>query len=48
MQVKLCNGKVIVVEACKRGFLGHGKYHILSHGLVDMLRQLSRAFDKVW
>ncbi|GMH00419.1 hypothetical protein Nepgr_002258 [Nepenthes gracilis] len=48
INVKLCNGKMILVEACKRGFLSFGKHHILSHNLVDLLRQHSRAFDKAY
>lgn len=46
-QVKLCNGKVVLVEACRKGFYSVGKQRILSHNLVDLLRQLSRAFDNV-
>ncbi|KAL2893231.1 Protein TSS [Bienertia sinuspersici] len=47
-QVKLCNGKLVLVEACKRGFISIGKHRILSHNLVDLLRQLSRAFDNAY
>lgn len=46
-QVKLCNGKVVLVEACRKGFYSVGKQRILCHNLVDLLRQLSRAFDNV-
>lgn len=46
-QVKLCNGKVVHVEACRKGFYSFGKQRILSHTLVDLLRQLSRPFDIV-
>ena len=46
-QVKLCNGKVVHVEACRKGFYSVGKQRILCHNLVDLLRQLSRAFDNV-
>lgn len=46
-QVKLCNGKVFHVEACRKGFYSFGKQWILCHNLVDLLRQLSRAFDNV-
>ncbi|GAB4861593.1 hypothetical protein Ancab_036786 [Ancistrocladus abbreviatus] len=48
LNVKVCNGKLVLVEACKRGFLSLGKHRILSHNLVDLLRQLSRAFDKAY
>lgn len=46
-QVKVCNGKVVHVEACRKGFYSVGKQRILCHNLVDLLRQLSRAFDNV-
>lgn len=46
-QVKLCNGKLVFVEACRKGFCSIGKQRILCHSLVDLLRQLSRAFDNV-
>ncbi|GAB2271810.1 hypothetical protein Dimus_006641 [Dionaea muscipula] len=48
LNVKLCNGKLVLVEACKSGFLNFGKHRILTHNLVDLLRQLSRAFDKAY
>lgn len=35
------------VESCRKGFFSVGKHRILSHNLVDLLRQLSRAFDNV-
>lgn len=47
IKVKLCNGKVLHVEACRKGFYSVGKQRILCHNLVDLLRQLSRAFDNV-
>lgn len=47
LNVKLCNGKLVLVEACRRGFFSFGKHRILSPTLVGLLRQLSRAFDKV-
>ncbi|KAG5626573.1 hypothetical protein H5410_011791 [Solanum commersonii] len=47
LEVKLCNGKLVIVEACKKGFYNFGKQGILCHNLVDLLRQLSRAFDNV-
>lgn len=47
LQVKLCNGKLVLVEACRKGFHNAGKHGILCHNLVDLLRQLSRAFDNV-
>ncbi|BAT87848.1 Protein TSS-like protein [Vigna angularis] len=42
--VKLCNGKVVHVEACRNGFCSVGKQLIFSHNLVDLLTRLSRAF----
>ncbi|CAN6566025.1 unnamed protein product [Malus baccata var. baccata] len=48
LEVKLCNGKVVLVEACRKGFYNVGKRRILCHNLVDLLRQLSRAFDNAY
>ncbi|XP_057454810.1 protein REDUCED CHLOROPLAST COVERAGE 1 isoform X3 [Lotus japonicus] len=48
LDVKLCNGKVVHVEACRKGFYSIGKQRILCHNLVDLLRQLSRAFDHAY
>ncbi|KAB1208153.1 Clustered mitochondria protein [Morella rubra] len=48
LDVKLCNGKVFHVEACRKGFYSFGKQWILCHNLVDLLRQLSRAFDNAY
>ncbi|KAL3743638.1 hypothetical protein ACJRO7_018843 [Eucalyptus globulus] len=44
LDVKLCNGKLVHLEACKRGFFCAGKQPILCHNLVDLLRHHSRAF----
>ncbi|KAK7338058.1 hypothetical protein VNO77_18655 [Canavalia gladiata] len=46
--VKLCNGKVVHVEAFRKGFHSVGKQRICSHNLVDLLRRLSRAFDTAY
>nr|XP_034904782.1 protein TSS-like isoform X2 [Populus alba] len=48
LDVKLCNGKLVQVEACKKGFYGVGKQRTLCNNLVDLLRQLSRAFDNAY
>ncbi|GAV80990.1 eIF3_p135 domain-containing protein/TPR_12 domain-containing protein [Cephalotus follicularis] len=48
LQVKLSNGKLVHVEACRKGFFSAGKLPILCHNLVDLLRQLSRAFDNAY
>ncbi|KAK4786518.1 hypothetical protein SAY86_010351 [Trapa natans] len=46
--VKLCNGKLLHVESCKRGFYNVGKQRFLCHNLVDLLRHNSRAFDNAF
>ncbi|XP_019191220.1 PREDICTED: protein TSS [Ipomoea nil] len=48
IEVKLCNGKLVLVDACRKGFYSIGKLRILSHNLVDLLRHLSRAFDNAY
>ncbi|KAK7349427.1 hypothetical protein VNO77_06787 [Canavalia gladiata] len=48
LDVKLCNGKVVHVEACRKGFYSVGKHRVLCHNLVDLLRQHSRAFDNAF
>ncbi|KAL5998993.1 hypothetical protein ACLOJK_009942 [Asimina triloba] len=48
LQVKVCNGKLTVIEACSKGFCSVGKHQLLSHNIVDLLRQLSRAFDNAY
>ncbi|KAL8118949.1 protein REDUCED CHLOROPLAST COVERAGE 1-like [Apium graveolens] len=48
LEVKACNGKLINVEVCRKGFYIFGKHRILCHNLVDLLRQINRAFDKAY
>ncbi|KAK6158874.1 hypothetical protein DH2020_006188 [Rehmannia glutinosa] len=48
LEVKLCNGKLVLIEASRKGFYSTGKQQILCHNLVDLLRQLSRAFDNAY
>ncbi|KAK1561123.1 hypothetical protein Q3G72_034740 [Acer saccharum] len=48
IDVKLCNGKLVHVEVCRKGFYSVGKQQVLCHNLVDLLRQLSRAFDNAY
>ncbi|WOL02201.1 protein TSS [Canna indica] len=48
LEVKLCNGKLVIVEACARGFYSLGKQRVLCHNLVDLLRHLSRAFNNAY
>ncbi|KAF2545067.1 hypothetical protein F2Q70_00019131 [Brassica cretica] len=48
IDVKLCNGKLVHVEGCRKGFYSVGKQRIICHNLVDLLRQISRAFDNAY
>ncbi|CAA7408604.1 unnamed protein product [Spirodela intermedia] len=48
IEVKLCNGKLVTVEALKKGFYSVGKQRMLCHDLVGLLRRLSRAFDNAY
>ncbi|PIN12375.1 hypothetical protein CDL12_15001 [Handroanthus impetiginosus] len=48
LELKLCNGKLVLIEASRKGFYVTGKQQILCHNLVDLLRQLSRAFDNAY
>ncbi|KAB2070094.1 hypothetical protein ES319_A08G135900v1 [Gossypium barbadense] len=48
LDIKLCNGKLVHVESCRKGFYSVEKQRILCHNLVDLLRQLSKAFDKAY
>ncbi|XP_058100419.1 protein REDUCED CHLOROPLAST COVERAGE 1 [Magnolia sinica] len=48
LQVKVCNGKLVIIKACSKGFCSVGKQQLLSHNIVDLLRQLSRAFDNAY
>ncbi|KAJ4952098.1 hypothetical protein NE237_028930 [Protea cynaroides] len=48
VEVKLSNGKLVLVEVRNIGFYTVGKQRLLSHSLVDLLRQLSRAFDNAY
>ncbi|XP_043716291.1 protein TSS isoform X2 [Telopea speciosissima] len=48
IEVKLSNGKLVLVEVCSKGFYSVGKQRLLSHRLVDLLRQLSRAFNNAY
>lgn len=46
-QVKICNGKLVTIVASQKGFYPAGKRLLLSHSLVGLLQQTSRAFDSV-
>ncbi|CAA0827206.1 Tetratricopeptide repeat (TPR)-like superfamily protein [Striga hermonthica] len=48
VEVKLGNGKLLLIEASRKGFHSTGRQQILCHNLVDLLRQLSRAFDNAY
>ncbi|XP_047335433.1 protein REDUCED CHLOROPLAST COVERAGE 1-like [Impatiens glandulifera] len=48
VEVKLCNGKMTFIEVRRKGFYSVGKKRILCHNLVDLLRQISRAFDNAY
>lgn len=48
LEVKLCHGKPVHIEVCRKGFWSFGKQQILCHNLVDLLRRLSRAFDNAY
>lgn len=46
-QVRICNGKLVTIVAAQKGFYPAGKRLLLSHSLVGLLQQISRAFDSV-
>ncbi|KAK1302748.1 hypothetical protein QJS10_CPB12g00851 [Acorus calamus] len=48
LEVKISNGKLVLVDVRAKGFYSVGKQRILCHNLVDLLRQLSRAFDNAY
>lgn len=48
IDVKLCNGKLVTVTACTKGFYSVGKQLVESHALVNLLQQLSRAFANAY
>ncbi|XP_072980573.1 protein REDUCED CHLOROPLAST COVERAGE 2 [Typha angustifolia] len=45
IDVRVCNGKPVTVVACRSGFYPAGRRTLLMHSLVDLLQQISRAFD---
>jgi hypothetical protein len=45
--VKLCNGKLITITACEKGFYSSSRPSIHSHSLVTLLSRLSKAFADV-
>ncbi|WOL13883.1 protein TSS [Canna indica] len=48
IDVKICNGKLVTVVASRNGFYPAGKRALLSHSLVGLLQQISRAFDSAY
>lgn len=47
VQLRICNGKLVTIVASRAGFYPAGKRPLLSHSLVGLLQQISRAFDGV-
>lgn len=47
MKVRVCSGKPTTIVASRKGFYPTGKHLLLSHSLVGLLQQISRAFDAV-
>ncbi|KAG9455942.1 hypothetical protein H6P81_000450 [Aristolochia fimbriata] len=45
IDVRICNGKLVTIVASSKGFYPAGKQPLLSHTLVGLLQQISRAFD---
>ncbi|KAK1289033.1 hypothetical protein QJS10_CPB18g00322 [Acorus calamus] len=45
IDIKICNGKAVTIVASREGFYPAGKRTMLSHSLVGLLQQTSRAFD---
>ncbi|MQL74827.1 hypothetical protein Taro_007200 [Colocasia esculenta] len=48
IDVKVCNGKPATIVASREGFYPAGKRALLSHSLVGLLQQISRAFDAAY
>ncbi|XP_074581580.1 protein REDUCED CHLOROPLAST COVERAGE 2-like isoform X2 [Curcuma longa] len=48
IDVKICNGKLVTIIATKDGFYPSGKRSLISHSLVYLLQQISRAFDSAY
>lgn len=47
LQVKLCNGKLVTITACEKGFYSSSRPSIHSHSLVTLLSRLSKSFADV-
>ncbi|KAF3452912.1 hypothetical protein FNV43_RR03345 [Rhamnella rubrinervis] len=48
IDVRVCNGKPTTIVASRKGFYPAGKRLLLSHSLVGLLQQISRAFDAAY
>ncbi|KAL0316553.1 UNVERIFIED_CONTAM: protein TSS [Sesamum radiatum] len=48
IDVRICSGKPTTIVASQKGFYPAGKRILLSHSLVCLLQQISRAFDSAY
>ncbi|XP_027067368.1 protein REDUCED CHLOROPLAST COVERAGE 2 isoform X2 [Coffea arabica] len=48
IDVRVCSGKPTTIVVCEKGFYPAGRRILLSHSLVGLLQQLSRAFDAAY
>ncbi|XP_042505801.1 protein TSS-like [Macadamia integrifolia] len=48
IDVRVCNGKPVTIVASRKGFYPAGKQLLISHSLVGLLQQISRAFDAAY
>ncbi|EXB57988.1 hypothetical protein L484_001739 [Morus notabilis] len=48
IDVRVCNGKPTTIVASRKGFYPAGKRLLLSHSLVGLLQQISRAFEAAY
>ncbi|KAK9274864.1 hypothetical protein L1049_022118 [Liquidambar formosana] len=48
IDVRVCNGKPTTIVASQKGFYPAGRHPLLSHSLVGLLQQISRAFDAAY
>uniref|UniRef100_A0A1D1XJ34 Protein KIAA0664 n=1 Tax=Anthurium amnicola TaxID=1678845 RepID=A0A1D1XJ34_9ARAE len=48
IDVRMCSGKPATIVASREGFYPAGRRALLSHSLVGLLQQISRAFDAAY
>ncbi|KAM6552996.1 hypothetical protein CsatB_013758 [Cannabis sativa] len=48
IDVRVCNGKPTTIVASRKGFYPSGKRLLLSHSLIGLLQQISRAFEAAY